>query len=163
MRKAGNLWFQESADELRPQLQRRNNAYDRWLASGKEVNLLRFKVVRNEARKSIREAKTSWFRVKAQETEGEHFGGKKVWKCIRDMQFGRRGRDPTRVVAIYDESEEPCSTPTEQHQRWRRHFPKVLNVRSQFEGAELAEVRQRETQTLVLCKHQLKWSRLLES
>ena len=68
-----------------------------------------------EARKSIREAKNSWFRAKAQEAEGEHFGGKKVWKCIRDMQLGRRGRVPTRVVAICDESGEPCSTPTEQH------------------------------------------------
>ena len=61
------------------------------------------------------------------------------------MQFGRRGRVPTRVVAICDESGEACSTPTEQHQRWKRHFIKVLNVRSQFDGAELAEVRQRET------------------
>ncbi len=42
-------WFQESADELKPQLQQRNNAYDRWLASGKE-DLTRFKVARNEAR-----------------------------------------------------------------------------------------------------------------
>ena len=58
-------WFQESAHELRPQLQRRNNAYDRWLASGKEEDLTRFKVARNEARKSIREAKNSWFRAKA--------------------------------------------------------------------------------------------------
>ena len=137
-------WFQESVDELRPQ-QRRNNAYDIWLASGKEEDLTRFKVARNEVRKSIREAKNSWFRAKAQEAEGEHFGGKKVWKCLRDMQYGRRGRVPTRVVAICDESGEPCSTPTEQHQRWRRHFTMVLNVRSQFDGAELAEVRQRET------------------
>ena len=80
--------------------------YDRWLASGKEEDMTRFKVARNEARKSIREAKNSWFRAKAQEAEGESFGGKKVWKCIRDMQFGRRGRVPTRVVAICDESGE---------------------------------------------------------
>ena len=102
--------FQESADELRPQLQQRSNAYDRWLASGKEEDPTRFKVARNEARKSIREAKNSWFRAKAQEAEGERFGGKKVLKCIRDMQFGRGGRVPTRVVAICDESGEPCST-----------------------------------------------------
>ena len=59
-------WFQESVDELRPQLQRRNNAYDRWLASGKEErwlasgkeeDLTRFKVARNEAREAIREAR----------------------------------------------------------------------------------------------------------
>ena len=81
-----------------------------------------------------------------------------MWKCIRDMQFGRRDIITTIVVAICDESGEPCSTPTEQHQRWRRHFSKVLNVRSQFDVVELAEVRQR-----VLCQHRLKWPRLLES
>ena len=37
-------WFQEPADELRPQLERKNNAYDTWLASGKEEDLTRFKV-----------------------------------------------------------------------------------------------------------------------
>ena len=120
------------ADELRPQLQLRNSAYDRWLASGKVVDLTRFIVARNEARKSIREAKNSWFRAMAQEAEGEHFGGNKVWKCIRDMQFGR-GRVPTRVIAICDARGEPCSTPTEQHQCWRRHLTKVLNVRNQFD------------------------------
>ena len=84
--------------------------------SGKEEDLTRFKVARNEARESIREANNGWFRAKVQEAEGERFGGKKVWKCI--CQFGRRGRVPTRVVAIGDESGEPCSTPTEQHQCW---------------------------------------------
>ena len=87
----------------------------------------------------------SWFRANTQEAEVEHFWGKKAWKCIRDMQFGRRGRVFTRVVAICDESGEPCSTPTEQHQHWRRHFTKVLNVRSLFDLVELAEMRQRET------------------
>ena len=72
-------------DEQGPQLQRRNNAYDRWLASGKEEDLIRFKVVKNEARKSVREAMNSWFRAKAQEAEGECFWGEEVWKCIRDM------------------------------------------------------------------------------
>ena len=40
------------------------------------------------------------------------WGEEGVWKCIRDMQFGRRGRVPTRVVAICDESGEPSSIPT---------------------------------------------------
>ena len=70
-------WFHESADELWPQLQQRNNAYDRWLASGKEEDLTRFKVARNEARKSIREAKNSWFREKAQKAEGVLLGGRR--------------------------------------------------------------------------------------
>ena len=101
---------------------------ERWLASRKEEDLTRFKVARNEARKSIREAKNSWFRAKAQEAEGERFRGKKVWKCIRDMQFGRRGRVPLEWLPSVMRVEN--STPTEQHQRWTRHFTKVLNVRS---------------------------------
>ena len=48
-------WFQKSVDELRPQPQQSNNAYDRWLALGKQEDLTRFKVGRIEARKSIRE------------------------------------------------------------------------------------------------------------
>ena len=40
-------------------------------------------------------------------------------------------------------------------------LPRCLNVRSQFDGAELAEVRQRETDADL--GTQLKWSRLKES
>ena len=50
------------------------------------------------------------------------------------MQF--RVTVPTGVVEICDESGEPSSIPTEQHQ---------CQDRSQFDDAELAEVRQRET------------------
>ena len=49
---------------------------------GKEEDLMRFKVARNEARKSIREAKNSWFRAKAQEEEGEHFGERRCGSAI---------------------------------------------------------------------------------
>ena len=54
------------------------------------------------------------------------------------MQFGRRGRVSTRVVVICDKSGEPCSTPTEQHQLWKRYLTKVVNEMSQFDGAEPA-------------------------
>ena len=47
MRKSDNqTGFKSQRDELRPQPQRRNNAYDRWLASGKEEDQTRFKVAR---------------------------------------------------------------------------------------------------------------------
>ena len=62
-------------DALRSQLYWTNNGYDRWLSSGMEEDLTRFKVARNEARKSIREAKNSWFRAMAQEEEKESILG----------------------------------------------------------------------------------------
>ena len=43
-------------------------------------------------------------------------GGSEGVEGIGDMQFGKRGRVSTRVVGICDESGEPSSTPTEQHQ-----------------------------------------------
>ena len=60
------------------------------------------------------------------------------------MQGACRGLIPSRVITINDENGEPCSTPTTQQQRWRRHFTKVLNRRSQYESAEMEKVRQRE-------------------
>ncbi len=42
---------------FRPQLQQRNNAYDRWLPSGKGEDQMRFKTARNEAWKTITEVK----------------------------------------------------------------------------------------------------------
>ena len=53
-----------------------------------------------------------------------------MWKAIRDMQRGRRGLIPTRAVTIHDEDDVPCGSISDQHRRWRRHFNKVLNIRS---------------------------------
>ena len=36
-----------------------------------------------------------------------------------------------------------CSMPQEQHERYRRHFSKVLNILSQFDEDELMKARQR--------------------
>ena len=56
------------------------------------ADLSKFKEARNVARKAIRNAKNSWFQGKAEELSREGaFCGKKVWKCIRDMQHGHRG------------------------------------------------------------------------
>ena len=45
----------------------------------------------------------------------------------------RRGLIPSRVVTIHDEDGMPCVSINAQHQCWRTHFQKVLNVRSKFE------------------------------
>ena len=74
---------------------------------------------------------------------GKMFGGKDVWQCIRDLQRGRRGRMPTRVVTVDDEDSRTCTTTVEQRERWKRHFRRVLNIPSQFDEAELQRVKQR--------------------
>ena len=133
---------QESAMDLQPVLLRRNKLYTKWLVTKNSGNLRRFKKARGEAQRAIRRAKDQWFRAKAEEAERARFGGK-VWRCIRDLQRGRRGLRPSVNVTINDEYENPCRTPLAQQQRWRRHFSAVLNIHSQFDPAELEKVVQR--------------------
>ena len=71
--------------------------------------------------------------MKASEAQRSRFGGKVVWRCIRDIQRGRRGLVPVRVATVMDEEENACNTPEQQQQRWRRHFAKLLNIWSEFD------------------------------
>lgn len=137
-------WFQESMSQLRPLLKQRNEAYSRWLGSGNQVDLIKFREARGIARRAVRNAKNAWFLEKAEEVERERFGGKHVWRCIRAMQRNRRGLLPSRVVTIHDADGVPCVSTTAQHQRWRQHFTKVLNIMSDFKESELDLVRQRK-------------------
>ena len=50
-------------------------------------------------------------------------------------------------VTINDEDGNPCTSPSAQQQRWRRHFSRVLNMQSQFNPQELEKVRQHSLRT----------------
>ena len=91
----------------------------------------------------VREAKNRWLSKKAEEAQRERFSGKRVWKCIRDMQYCRRGLIPTRCITIKEESRVPCTTTETQERRWREHFNQVLNMRSGYNEEELVKVKQR--------------------
>ena len=56
-----------------------------------------------------------------------------VWRGIRDLQYGRRGLVPTRVVAVDDEKAIHAVILLLN----RRHFTTVLNVCSHFDLQEL--------------------------
>ena len=58
-------WFLESATDLKPVLQARNNAYKQWLASESKADLVKFQQARDKARQAIRNAKNTWFQQKA--------------------------------------------------------------------------------------------------
>ena len=88
-----------------------------------------------------------WFRAKVAVVKCDRFGGKKVWECIRDMQHGKRGRVPSRVVTVHDEDNVTCVSVDAQHQQWRHHFIKVLNVVKEYDAQEIEVVRQREVMT----------------
>ena len=79
-------WFREHASDLQPYLSKRNKLYVKWLATKKNDDYIHFKQARGAAQRAIRQAKNKWFTAKAEEAEKERFGGKKVWRYIRDLQ-----------------------------------------------------------------------------
>ena len=136
-------WFQESAAKLETLFQKRHQLYLKWLSSGLICDKQKFAQARSEACRAVRAAKNAWFSGKAEEAQQVRFGGKKVWRCIRDMQHGKRGLIPSRLNTILDEEGNICVTTDAQQQRWRRHFTKVLNLQSQFNVNEIMKARQR--------------------
>ena len=87
-----------------------------------------------------------WFQSKAEEAQISRFGGKEVWKCIRAMQFGKRGLIPSRSSCIHDKDGNQCRSLSEKKQRWHRHFSRVLNQESTFDMTELELTKQRPLQ-----------------
>ena len=51
----------------------------------------------------VRAAKDAWFQHKVLEAERGRNGGKLVWRCIRDIQWGRRGLVPVKTVVVKDD------------------------------------------------------------
>ena len=135
--------FRERESTIIPALVHRNQLYNKWLSTQKQVDLNKFKEARSKARKIIREAKNTWFQAKAEEAQSSRFGGKVVWRCIRDLQSTRRGLRPTRPKAIRDEDGNLCTSSLAQQRRWLNHFNNVLNVQSSFNPTELSRVKQR--------------------
>ena len=136
-------WFREKASILKPLFEKRNKLYAKFLCTRKEDDRRAFAAFRTKVRKDIRDAKNDWFQNKVMEAQSGRFGGKIVWRCIRDIQRGRRGLVPRRSVTVRNEDGTPCNTPQEEQQRWNRHFSKLLNVQSQFDKYELDKVEQR--------------------
>ena len=140
-------WFRESAPIIRPLLQKRNTLYNKWLSGGKVSDKEEFKEARKKAQKAIREAKNNWFLLKAKEEQGGVNGGKVVWKCIREIRRGKRGLVPVKTRSMRNKEGHTCSTPQQQHDRWRRHFSNLLNIVSEIDVTELEQARQRPPRT----------------
>ena len=138
-------WFRESEVDLNPLFAERNRLHTVWINNGGERNRKKYADARRAARRAVRGAKDAWFHRKASEAERGRNGGKIVWRCIRDIQRGRRGLVPVRVAAVKDEDGNACTTTEAQQERWKRHFSKVLNIQSQFDVEELS--RQRPTRS----------------
>ena len=79
-------WFQESSEILEPLLQRKNLLYTKRLCSGRAADHQKYLNILRDARRAVRNAKDTWFKKKADEAQEARFGGKRIWRSIRDIQ-----------------------------------------------------------------------------
>ena len=70
--------------------------------------------VHSDARRAVREDKDNKFQRKALKAQRSRFEGKAVWRCVRDIQWGRRGLVPVRSTVVRDEEGNTCTTPEQQ-------------------------------------------------
>ncbi len=119
-------WFKESEVDLKPLIEKRNRMHSLWIGTGRERDKAKWMRACRDTRSRMRAAKNTWFQKKALEAErGKN--GKIVWKCIRDIQHGRRGLVPLRKAV---EAGAVCGTLELQHQRWRSQILNILIWRS---------------------------------
>ena len=107
-------WFRESEADLKPLFVERNRLHTLWLSNGREEDRRKHADARRAARRAMRTAKDAWFQHKALEAERGRNGGKLVWRCIRDIQRGRRRLVPVRAAAVKGNA---CTTAEAQQQR----------------------------------------------
>ena len=84
-----------------------------------------FSKAQSEACHAVRAAKNAWFTSNAEEAQMSRFEGKKIWKCIRDMQYGRRGLVLSRLATVINEEGNPCTTVEAQQHQWRKHSTNI--------------------------------------
>ena len=140
-------WFHENEHVIRPALEKRNKQMKRWLSSRNDADRERYVKLKSLVQRLIRQTKNKWFQTKAAEIEDKMNRSRPGWKSIRQLQEAGRGLRPVTPRALRKEDGELCKTTEECHDRWRRHFEKVLNVASSFDGNAIAAVRQRPPHT----------------
>ena len=107
---------------IRPALKKQNLALGMWLASKQDEDRRLYLKKKRELQRLIRKLKNQWFSSKAAEIERSMRRVRSAWKSIRQLQQAGRGLRPSIPRTVKGEDGEVCKTPSECHDRWRRHF-----------------------------------------
>ncbi len=127
-------WFLENEHIIRPALEKRNNLLRVWLSTKRDSDQLKFKKQKSAVQRLIRQVKNKWFQDKAVEIEREMGRSRSAWKSIKQLQQASFGLRPAAPRGIRNEDGLLCKSAEECKERWRRHFERVLNVVSHFDG-----------------------------
>ena len=133
-RKKQPEWFLDAADTLRPLLDQKNTAHNRFLQMNSVATKKEFRRCQRKVKRAVDAAKEEWISKVASEAEKAKKDGRQRWTCVRQLQMAYRGRGPRRPAALLKENGELTKSPDEVVSRWHRHFSSILNIPSEYDS-----------------------------
>ena len=135
-------WLLESMDVVMPLIEAKNAARRRLLQSNTQANRRDFRSHQRLVKKAVDAAKETWVCRIAQSAEKDSRRGRVCWKSIKKLQTASHGRRSARSQAVYKESGELTSSPSEVQDRWQQHFANILNVPSEYQEEAISAMPQ---------------------
>jgi len=133
-------WFEDSYSELKPLIDKKNDAYRKFLQVGTRSRRSAFKRLQQIVRKAVVKAKEDWVNKVATEGEAARRDGQARWGSIRRLQRAHSGRRPVKTAAVLKTNGELTKGPEEVTERWYEHFKKLLNIQSIYDEDVIAAV-----------------------
>ena len=137
-------WFREKGHLLKPQIEKRNLLFHKWLRSRRNSDRQRYVLQRREVLKAVKKAKNDWLQEMADEVEVANLSGgsqRNMWKSLRELQRGRAGLRPVKTRVIKKLNRDPCKSVEESVSRWQEHFCQILNTQSRFNMDTISSVQ----------------------
>ena len=120
-------WFVENVEELKPLIERKNEAHKRLIATNSAEAKREFRQWQRLVKRAGDRAREDWIRRVAKEGEAAVKDGRTSWESIWKLQRAHAGCRPIRPNAVIKENGELTPGPMEVLQRWHQHFSNLLN------------------------------------
>ena len=125
-------WFREKGHLLKPQIEKRNLLFHKWLRSRRNSDRQRYMLQRREVLKAVKKAKNDWLQEKVEVANLSGGSQRNMWKSLRELQRGRAGLRPVKTRVIKKLNGDPCKSVEESMSRWQEHFCQILNTQIRF-------------------------------
>ena len=132
--------FEDSYSELKPLIDKKNDAYRKFLQVGTRSRRSAFKSLQQMVRKFVVKAKENWVNKVATEGEAVRQDGQVRWGSICRLQRIHSVRRPVKVAAVLKTNGELTKGPEEVTECWYEHFKKLLTIQSIYDGNVIANV-----------------------
>ena len=115
-------WFEDSYSELKPLIDKKNDAYCKFLQVGTRSRRSAFKRLQQMVRKAVVKAKENCVNKVATEGEAARRDGQVRWGSICRLQRNHSGHRPVKTTAVLKTNGELTKGPEEVTECWYEHL-----------------------------------------